>query len=400
MLPDGTPSLQHRSAAGWLRSVRGGCGHYWLVASGQPGQVAEAAAAAVYGWVADTVRTRGLAIVHERLFGSLSVADQVVAARAAAFQTRGEAAPSPMTYLEGAPAWGAGFAGAIVHCVARDSIESGPWVITDEGTPCGRGWRSDGSVFVTLQGLDGGARPAAQGSDAVVGAISQARRLLQQQGCDYAAVVRTWFYLDRVLDWYDEFNRARDGAYGTVRFEGAPGGGEPGFPASTGVGGRSACTGACTLDVLAARADRGRSPRARFLGSPMQNAPASYGSAFSRAAALDLDRGSLIQISGTAAIDGQGRSLFPGDAEAQINHTLDVVASLLAEHGGRLDDICAATAFIKQAEDAPTLLRVLTARGLEALPVVVVQSDICRKELLFELDGEALIASSSCPGQV
>lgn len=370
-------------------TVRGAHGHYWLVACGRPGSSAEEAATEVFGWVVEVLHTLELEIVHERLFGSLSVAAAVMAARATAFKTRGEPAPLPVTYLEGCPPWGVGLAGVILHCVARPSLTSGPWMIIEDGIPRGRGWQSDHVTFMTLQGLGGGRHSGAP-SSAGAEAISQADRLLRRSGCDYAAVARTWFYLDRILEWYGDFNRTRDRAYETIPFQGIQTQGQRFFPASTGIGGRSTNAGPCTLDVLAVCREQGRSPPFRFLGSSMQKDPISYGSAFSRAVSIEVAGGSLIQISGTAAIEREGKSLFPGDALAQMDYTLDVVASLLATHRVGLESICAATAFIKRAEDAPILRSVLTARGLVGLPAVVVVSDICREELLFELDGEAV----------
>ncbi|MBO4714614.1 MAG: hypothetical protein J5672_00775, partial [Verrucomicrobia bacterium] len=52
-------------------------------------------------------------------------------------------------------------------------------------------------------------------------------------------------------------------------------------------------------------------------------------------------------------------------------------------------DICSATAFIKHEKDLPLFLRIMEEKGLSDLPMVICKADVCRDELLFELDGIA-----------
>lgn len=97
-----------------------------------------------------------------------------------------------------------------------------------------------------------------------------------------------------------------------------------------------------------------------------------------------------MQVSGTAAIDGRGRSLYPDDIRSQIACTLDTVEALLEAAGCRLRDIAAATVFVKNPGDAAVFDRMADRRGLEPFPAVTVVADICRTELLFEIDAEAV----------
>ncbi len=115
-----------------------------------------------------------------------------------------------------------------------------------------------------------------------------------------------------------------------------------------------------------------------------------YGSAFSRATLVTGCNAPLLEVSGTAAIDEHGQSLFPGDVAKQISHTLDSVEALLTSCGARLEDICAATAFVKRPRDAVRFWEIAAHRRLESVPVVCVVADLCRDELLFELDAEVV----------
>jgi len=88
------------------------------------------------------------------------------------------------------------------------------------------------------------------------------------------------------------------------------------------------------------------------LSNPGQQDAFQYGSAFSRGALIRQPDISLIQVSGTAAIDAKGRSLYPGDVRAQIDCTFDKIAALIGQEGADLTDIAAACVFIKRPEDA------------------------------------------------
>ena len=129
-------------------------------------------------------------------------------------------------------------------------------------------------------------------------------------------------------------------------------------------------------------------PLVRQLSNPGQQDAFQYGSAFSRGALIRQPDVSLIQVSGTAAIDEQGQSLYPGDVRAQIDCTFDKIAALIGQEGATLTDIAAACVFVKRPEDALVYQERAAARGLSNLPAVIMVADVCREELLFEMDAE------------
>ena len=116
-----------------------------------------------------------------------------------------------------------------------------------------------------------------------------------------------------------------------------------------------------------------------------------YGSAFSRGALIQDPGVSLIEVSGTAAIDQRGRSQFPGDIRSQISCTFEKIGTLLGQEGAGLGDIAAATVFVKRPEHASVFWEMARDYGLEEFPAVCVVADVCRDELLFEIDGQAVV---------
>jgi enamine deaminase RidA (YjgF/YER057c/UK114 family) len=219
--------------------------------------------------------------------------------------------------------------------------------------------------------------------------FNHANEAVQARGHSYAHVVRTWIYLSRILDWYGEFNRVRSdfhvrhGLDG--RIDGRP------FPASTGVQGSSNSEG-CMMDLLAVHAGEGADVHIRpVLGSRRQRPAFAYGSGFSRAVSLSIEDRQTIFVSGTASIDGEGRTIHPGEYEGQAIETLLNIAALLEEQGGRLRDIALGTLFYKDEKMLATYRNVANLLDLEDLPLV--PADVCRRELLVEIEAVALVPS-------
>jgi hypothetical protein len=78
----------------------------------------------------------------------------VMAARHRALRSCGIPRDNPVTYIQGHPPWGDGFACTIIHAVSP--TRSGDvWTIMDGEDFCGRGWRRNGSAYPALQNISG-----------------------------------------------------------------------------------------------------------------------------------------------------------------------------------------------------------------------------------------------------
>jgi enamine deaminase RidA (YjgF/YER057c/UK114 family) len=205
---------------------------------------------------------------------------------------------------------------------------------------------------------------------------------LAAAGMRFGHVVRTWFYNHRILDWYAEFNRVR------TDFFRARGVFDALVPASTGVGMPNAAGAALAADLLAV-APKGPEVAVREVPSPLQGPAPAYGSSFSRAVEIAAPSHRRLLVSGTASIAPDGRSVHAGDADAQIDLTLDVVAAILDSRGMGWGDVIRGTAYFKRAADAPRLDARRRARGAGDLHVVCAEADVCRDDLLFEIEVDA-----------
>lgn len=378
-----------------LHVTEAGRGQFFLVASSFKPSDAGNAAHHAYNAIGELLRERGAKVVHERIFGSFGAKSRVLDARKGAFQERDLSRDGALTYIQGHPCWGLGFAGTVIQAVAPLEPGDDVWTIENGGLPCGRGWKRKDAAFLVLQNLqgvtedpDGGAARSRQASRM----IERAEGILRREGSGFPKVIRTWFYLSRILEWYGEFNGVRNTLYETYGL--MPGSKEDRLrlPASTGIEGDTTGGSACVLDLLAWAGPGDGREHVRQLSNPAQEDAFRYGSSFSRGALIREFDVLLIHVSGTAAIDESGASLYPGDAGKQIQCTLDKIQALLAQEGAGLMDICAATIFVKRPEDAIIYRKEVDARGIEGIPGICMKADICRDELLFEMDAVAALS--------
>jgi len=245
--------------------------------------------------------------------------------------------------------------------------------------------------------------------------LRQTQELLQTAGSDFQHVVRTWFYLGGITaqeahaQRYMELNRARSDFYHQIPFgcalldSNSPRGL---YPASTGIGtfGRGLVVGCVALQTD--RKDVFLLP----LENPQQTPAYAYhpkyspkSPKFSRAMALLLGNYATTWISGTASIV-DSESKYPGDVERQTEQTIDNIERLIAHEnfamhgvpgaGATLKDLAKVRVYLKRPEDFEKC-RAVCQKRFGALPIIYAVADVCRPELLVEIEG---VAFSSCQG--
>ncbi|MEW6359211.1 MAG: hypothetical protein AB1696_22950 [Planctomycetota bacterium] len=245
--------------------------------------------------------------------------------------------------------------------------------------------------------------------DRALNAFKRMRSVLASQGFRYDQIVRTWLYLGDIVgpegdtQRYKELNRARTEFYENIRFlrDHVP----PGFkgaiyPASTGIGtcGTDVLMGSIALDTD--RKDVILLP----MENPQQTAAFDYGTEYSpkspkfcRAMAIVSGRCATILISGTASIVNS-ETKFIGDVEGQTHQTLDNIEALIARGnferygvsgmGATLKDLAMARVYIKNQGDYKKT-RAICEKRLGELPTIYAMADVCRPELLVEIEGVA-----------
>lgn len=231
-----------------------------------------------------------------------------------------------------------------------------------------------------------------------VSALQQATRqgyarlfgLLDQLGYPY--LWRVWNYLADIngeqdgLERYRQFNVGRQQAYEACDRA------VQGFASAACALG--AAEGPLTVAVMAGKT------APLLLENPRQvrayEYPSEYGPRtpiFSRAALVNLPGQEYLFISGTASIVGH-RTMHRGDVAAQTRETLANIAAVLNE-ANRVVPGAPFTlpglnyrAYVRHATDLP-VVRAEVQRVVGAAPVQYVQADVCRSDLLVEIEAMA-----------
>ena len=226
------------------------------------------------------------------------------------------------------------------------------------------------------------------------------------KACGRPHLQRLWNYLPRInadgggLELYRQFNIGRQQAFldaGRDAFGGSP----------------AACALGMAGGGLAIRFLAGRVPPLP-LENPRQVPAWRYSTqhgprapTFSRAALAEAGGGQvLLLMSGTASIVGE-TSLHPGDVQAQTHETLRnlqaVLDAAMARCSARFSlGMLQPTIYVRHAADAPAVLalwaQAVAGAGSGAMfgapQACCVQADICRAELLVEIEAHALAAGA------
>jgi len=208
----------------------------------------------------------------------------------------------------------------------------------------------------------------------------------------YPHLLRVWNYFPDIngelagLECYQRFSLGRYQAFEEAGYRCGSD-----LPAASAVGSRGA--GGYCIYMLAARNPGLQIENPRQLSA--YRYPAQYGPrspSFSRATLAEFGGEQLLFVSGTASIAGHA-SLHPGDPEAQLAETLLNIQTLLDQPALRrrraLAELGADGSFkvyLRHADLAGTVRRHLSAALAPESPVICLEGDICRGDLLLEIE--------------
>lgn len=209
------------------------------------------------------------------------------------------------------------------------------------------------------------------------------QKTMEPAGFGLKNLVRTWFFNDRILDWYDDFNRVRTAFFNEHDIFGSL------VPASTGVGASNATGAALTMDALAVTPLADAHVEVHAVASPLQGPANDYKSAFSRAVEVAGDGGRHLLVSGTASIEPHGLTAHHDDLDAQIKLSLRVVAAILESRNMSWADVARAVLYFPETAWMSRFEPCREALGIPPIPALFAHCDICRGDLLFEIELDA-----------
>jgi len=243
-------------------------------------------------------------------------------------------------------------------------------------------------------------------------AFNRIRSVLDEEKMEFSDIIRQWNFIEQITmevrhnnsasQHYQVFNDVRSKYYQQADFIN-------GYPAATGIG--MDC-GGIIIDVIAAKFGIECSTVA--IKSPVQKDAYSYtkevlaenssmndfcrtSPKFERAKILITPSNKWIFISGTAAIKGQV-SIPVLSADQQTELTIQNILNLISvenmhKHGIKSSEnakIDYLRVYVKYQQDIPAVKN-MCQKYFPATPSVYIVADICRPELLVEIEGMAMI---------
>ncbi|MBS2098302.1 RidA family protein [Carboxylicivirga linearis] len=232
--------------------------------------------------------------------------------------------------------------------------------------------------------------------------------LLASEGFSLNDVVRQWNYIPKILgfemkdgkEWqhYQLFNEVRRHYYNTHRTV-------EGYPAATGIG---VAKGSVSIDICAIKtkdADNIYSinnpeqvnayqyKQDVLIGELVDGTRTKQAPQFERAKLISQPKSGTLFISGTASIKGQ-YTIGIDNIDEQTNTTLGLMQKLsaTAQHTNEYstnNSICYSYArvYIKNTEDFKAVQSICKDE-LQNIPINFVQADVCRDNLLVEIEAE------------
>jgi chorismate lyase/3-hydroxybenzoate synthase len=258
-----------------------------------------------------------------------------------------------------------------------------------------------GSVSIAEASFD--AENGPQGGPDGAASLSQATKLAYREIFDvlnatgHRHLIRIWNYLPEINretggdERYRHFNSARQWAF---RNSGRPTVGA--MPAASAVG--SPAGSPISIYFLAAR-----EPPV-MIENPRQTSayhyPPKFGKhspSFSRACVLSESAGTNLFVSGTSSIVGF-ETIHHGDVAAQTRETIANIDALLDEANRVVGedryslDGLRFKVYVRQPDDLRAIESALSASLNSSAPIVYLQADVCREDLLVEIEatGESL----------
>lgn len=350
-----------------LARTRGEATEHYLTAIPAPRE----ASGAVFSALAAVLRRQGAHILHERIFHQTEAQEPLAIDRRAAYGTLDDGVEP--TWLGSPEGRGGPLAGIQVHAVS--------------GIPAPK--VLPGNIRVLRRLVGGVATISALRAPGAVDPAEECRQVYERTaaafaslGVEWRQLARTWLWLDPIYTWYADLNRIRNGRFRQHGLIAEDGRGLH-LPASTGIGLHPEGA-AFALEAMIALND----PKPSTLAvAGNQHSALGYGSAFSRAASLETPSGPTWYVSGTAAIDTEGRTVAEGDIVRQVALTIDNVKAVLRDCGTDPTAIVQGVAYCLSPAVAAEW-----RRQDPGWPLVEVQADICRSNLLFEIE------LAACPG--
>ncbi len=221
-------------------------------------------------------------------------------------------------------------------------------------------------------------------SEQVDNTFNKINDILHSLNMNFSNIARMWNYLDDLLSWYDDFNVTRTAFFNKHNiFKNKL------TPAATGIGAANSAGAAYLGNVIAIKPKNNQISVDEII-SPMQCPALDYKSSFSRAVKIEQFESKQIYVSGTASIEPMGKTVHIDDIKGQIELTMEVISEILSSQNITWENVSDSIAYFTKLEDVKILNQFLKENRYPDFPITISHANICRDNLLFELELNAI----------
>jgi enamine deaminase RidA (YjgF/YER057c/UK114 family) len=279
----------------------------------------------------------------------------------------------PVTWIEGQPCIDTFIGGAYLIAVSGINIIR----LSHENQIAGSFFQTREADFCYIGGLYSDPRLSA--AEQTLGVLNSAESILEQVHLKYENTIRTWFYLDKILDWYKDFNLNRTSFYQKRNIFNTL------VPASTGINGKNPYGSKIGFELTAIKPKSGSFSISK-VRSPLQGSAEAYGSSFSRAVKYSDGEYTNMTVSGTASIDPEGNSVHFNNIEKQIELSFEVVKAILKSQNFDFSDMVRSYAYCCDKGFIKAFNEYIETNLPFSFPFICAENKICRENLLFEIE--------------
>lgn len=322
-------------------------------------------------------------VVYEKCFGQLSFKDKVLDIKRSV--EREKFLQWPLSYIEGNPVLNSCMSSLTVMGIRSLNKEVKIEYIEFEDRVIGTKVIDSNQEYLYIMGLASDTR---HGTNEFNVMFEQLKDILSVSHFSVGDIVRTWIYLNDINDNYVDFNEARRVFFEQSNIDYSSSSNV--LPASTCIHGITNYGATAMIDVMCikkmssfAKIDRIYTP----LLNEAEGDSYLFKPTFSRALSIEADNHIEIQLSGTASVDQNGETVFKDDPYKQIQKTLTNIESMLSVHELTFEDFVQSTCFFKSDEYYTVFKQVMKEMDIPHFSSTFVIGDICRQDLLCEIDG-------------
>lgn len=323
--------------------------------------------------IAELVQDYNAIIIRATFFGKLNEEENFVSH----FFSKLNGLDFPYSWIEGDNCTGSFINGVYIFAISGIEIKR----LYKQDRAIGSFFQTSDADFCYLGGLY--SKPDLSPSQQTSDILFSTEKILNQVGLSFQNTIRTWFYLDDILDWYNDFNLARTAFFQKHDIYNKL------VPASTGIAGRNNFGSKVCLELTAIN------PKSEVFSivkvkSPLQCPAENYGSSFSRSVSYSDNEYKTLTVSGTASINSDGKTMHIDNMEKQIELTFKVVNAILESQNFKFSDIIRFYAYCSDKSYSKVFFDYIESSIPFNFAFICSENKICRDGLLFEIELDAV----------